>query len=256
MGRFSVTSLAYPEHIDRSTFAELRKFASKSLKAVCNYEFWSDGSLHEMGTENSNQVIGAPEVIAQELAHAEVALAEDAAGAGHPDKRIDYALRIDFLVALTFELDLWDWTTREVAIFLCKASTEQWRCRFAQHPSVRKYAGRAHALMSHVWANRWGVLIAAAAQGAPYGRFVWICALANRQWPGNKGDIDFKSMVERCDAVIVANPVVKGLISKKKVEASKLQDILRNSKTWPTNNRKLNACLNQLTISRIWCIGE
>jgi hypothetical protein len=189
-----VTSLAYPEHIDRATFAELKKFASKSLKAACNYELWSDGSVHEMG---SGKEVTASEIVAQERAHAEVAEAEDAAGAGHPDKRIEYALRVDFLVAMTMELDLWDWTTLEVVIFLAKASTEPWRCRFSQHPVARKYAGRANALMSHVWNNKWGVLIAAAAQGAPYGRFVWICALANRQWPGNKGDIDFKSMVER-----------------------------------------------------------
>jgi hypothetical protein len=110
-----------------------------------------------------------------------------------------------------------------VVIFLAKASTEPWRCRFSQHPVAKKYAGRANALMSHVWKNKWGVLIAAAAQGAPYGRFVWICALANRQWPGNKGDINFATMVERCDAVIVANPIVNGVLSKQKEEAGNLR---------------------------------
>ena len=78
---------------------------------------------------------------------------------------------------------------------------------------MKPYKGQADALMSHSWGNNFGTLIAAAAQGAPFGRFVWICALDNRQWAGNGADIDFKSMVERCKAVIVANPVPKGRLS-------------------------------------------
>jgi len=31
---------------------------------------------------------------------------------------------------------------------------------------------------------------------SPMNRFVWICALANRQWAGNMADIDFNIMIE------------------------------------------------------------
>ena len=178
----------------------------------------------------SNEFLDDPKVLAEEQAHAARAEAEDdALGEGLADMRIGCALRIDFLVALTFSLNLWKWKTKEVVIYLVKPITENLRCRFADHPLVSKYKGKADALMSHAWDNEWGELIAAAAQGAPMNRFVWICALANRQWPGNKADIDFSTMVERTNAIVVANPVVEGEISK--------------------------STIKRFTLSRIWCIG-
>jgi len=178
----------------------------------------------------SNEFLDDIKILAEEQAHAARAEAEDAAwGEGLADMRIGCALRIDFLVALTFVLNLWKWKTKEVVIFLVKPITENLRCRFADHPSVSKYKGKADALMSHAWDNEWGELIAAAAQGAPMNRFVWICALANRQWPGNKADIDFETMVERTNAIVVANPVLKGAVIKQSMKC--------------------------FTLSRIWCIG-
>jgi hypothetical protein len=100
--------------------------------------------------------------------------------------------------------------------------------------------------MSHAWDNEWGELIAAAAQGAPMNRFVWICALANRQWPGNKADIDFETMVERTNAIVVANPVVEGRIS------SKLEDYQVNHEY----RDELKLVVKRFTLSRIWCIGK
>ena len=187
-----------------------------------------------------------PAVVEMELAFAKVAQQEDEAwGEGLSDRRFACALRIDFLIALTFELDLWGWTTLEVVIFLAKPSTEKWRCRFADHPVVKRFAGRADALMSHAWGNNWGTLVAAAAQGAPMNRFVWICALANRQWPGNKGDIDFETMVERTNAIVVANTVPTGEISEK------LSDIMVDAK-----REALKVVVKRFTLSRIWCIGN
>ncbi len=49
-----------------------------------------------------------PAVVEMELAFAKVAQQEDEAwGEGLSDRRFACALRIDFLIALTFELDLW-----------------------------------------------------------------------------------------------------------------------------------------------------
>ena len=65
--------------------------------------------------------------------------------------------------------------------YLVKPSTEkEGRCRFARHPVAVAYSGRAHAMMSHYWDGSWGTLIAAAAQGSNMGRYIGICALANR----------------------------------------------------------------------------
>jgi hypothetical protein len=151
--------------------------------------------------------------------------------------RIGCALRVDFLVALTFELNLWKWKTKEVVIYFIKPITEELRCRFADHPLASKYKGKADALMSHAWDNEWGELIAAAAQGAPMNRFVWICALANRQWPGNKADIDFTTMVERTNAIVVANPVYP------RRHLQKMMKLI--VKRLPSS----------ASLSRIWCIG-
>jgi len=208
---------------------------------------WSDGTVVDMGT---GQRVTDEEAIAFERARAIEAEAEDAAlGDGLSERRVRCALRIDFLVALTFALDLWEWTTREVVVFLAKASTEEWRCRFSDHPVARKFAGRAQALMSHSWGNKWGTLIVAAAQGAPMGRYIWICALANRQWAGNAADIDFASIVERCDAVIVANPVPKGRLSQELLNVATVRDAYLASEEG-------KAALSKLTTSRIWCIGK
>ena len=61
------------------------------------------------------------------------------------------------------------------------------------------------ALKSHICGNKWGEIIASAAQGAPTNRFVWICTLANPQWLGDNSDIQFESMVEHTNAINVVN---------------------------------------------------
>jgi len=69
----------------------------------------------------------------------------------------------------------------KVVKHLIKPLTEkEGRCRFARHPVARDYSGKADVMMSHYWDGSWGDLIAAAAQGSNMGRYIWICALANR----------------------------------------------------------------------------
>ena len=78
-------------------------------------------------------------------------------------------------------LDIFSFFVFKVVKYLVKPSTEyEGRCRFARHPVAISFTGRADAMMSHYWDGSWGDLIAAAAQGANMGRFIWICALANR----------------------------------------------------------------------------
>lgn len=245
--RFGANSLVYPDHIDKSIFDDLLKYKSKTIKAERNYEVWSDKTVHVVGT---GAHVTDPAIVAFELARGQEAQREDEAwGVGLAERRFACALRIDFLVALTFVLDLWSWTTLDVVIFFAKPATEQWRCRFADHPAVKGFAGQADALMSHAWGNNFGTLIAAAAQGASMNRYVWICALANRQWAGNDADIDFKSMVERCKAIIVANPVPEGRLS-----AEFLGNFGERNRFMATGEAK--KALSSLTTSRIWCIGE
>ena len=83
-------------------------------------------------------------------------------------------MRIDFLLALTFVLNIWEWTTWEVVQYLVKPTTEgEGRCRFAELPMVRPFTGAATIFMSHCWGGRWGDLVAAACAGASTDRVVW-----------------------------------------------------------------------------------
>ena len=108
---------------------------------------------------------------------------------------------LDFLLALTFHLDLWEWCTWEVVQYLVKPATEgEGRCRFADLEGVRPFAGAATVFMSHCWGGRWGDLVAAACAGADTNRTVWIDVFAVRQWPGNGADLDFRGVLAGCTA--------------------------------------------------------
>jgi len=165
---FEAFSLTYPEHIPRAIFDPLRIFKDMNRLADRNYEMWTDGTVHEM--VRGSPLVTDPELIAFERARAAEAEAQDAAGEGSAEARVSCALRVDFLVALTFELNLWHWSTREVVAYLVKPSTEfEGRCRFARHPIAMAYSGQADVMMSHYWDGSWGTLIACAAQGSSMG---------------------------------------------------------------------------------------
>ena len=83
-------------------------------------------------------------------------------------------VRVDFLLALTYALNLWEWKTWEIVQYLVKPATEGAnRCRFAELDVVRPFTGAATIFMSHCWGGRWGDLCAAACCGADANRFVW-----------------------------------------------------------------------------------
>ena len=58
--------------------------------------------------------------------------------------------------------------------------------------------------VSPCWGGRWGDLVAAACVGAKPGRYVWIDIVAVRQWPGNVADLNFRAVIHRCRAFVVA----------------------------------------------------
>ena len=65
--------------------------------------------------------------------------------------------------------------------------------------------------MSHCWGANFGDLIGAACHGARKDRVVWIDIFAVRQWPGNVADLDFRGVIERCNAIVVSTSPVDGL---------------------------------------------
>ena len=106
-------------------------------------------------------------------------LVEEAAHAttprpAHAEKLRGCGVRVDFLLALTFALELWEWKTWEVVQYLVKPATEGCeRCRFAELAAVRPFTGSATVFVSHCWGGRWGDLVAAACCGGDANRVVW-----------------------------------------------------------------------------------
>ena len=162
---FGQTEVSYPVHLEKHIFAPFLRFKNGHTTAKCNYVKYS-GKIHDLSTDREETDVHITDF---ENQCADKAVAEDAAlGAGQvclnvnctgceyccfSNFRIGQAIRVDFLVALCFVLDLWDWSTKDVVIFLVKASTEELRCRFSMHPVVRAYTGSATVLMSHSWGN-------------------------------------------------------------------------------------------------------
>ena len=146
-----------------------------------------------------------------------------------------------------------------MVLFLIKPATEDFgRCRFADLPWVQPFTGPASVFMSHCWGGRWGDLVAAACAGAEPGRKLWIDIFAVLQWPGNFADLDFRAVICRCRAFIVAVAPLPDTA----VAAGFLGKVGFNDKT---GQAALDAYLKSeeyaevakvLAFARLWCIGE
>ena len=176
-GTHATDELTRPAHIDASVvLAPFVRCASKSTVAVNDFKYWGgDAQPWRNGLDDS--AVTDQSVIASEERHKLSAEAEDQETAGspaHAAKLRNCGVRIDFLLALTFEFDMWDWKTWEVVQHLVKPLTEtKGRCRFADLAGVRPFTGAATIFLSHCWGGRWGDLVAAACAGADTRRIVW-----------------------------------------------------------------------------------
>ena len=120
-------------------------------------------------------------------------------------------VRIRWLLAFTFDHDCWDMPTWQVVRDIIVPATRDRRCRYAELPGMCDFTGPADVFMSHCWGARWGDLVCAACCGARADRIVWIDLFAVRQWPGNAADVDFRPVVARCKALIVAVSPIRQL---------------------------------------------
>ena len=143
--------------------------------------------------------------------------------------------------------------------YLVKPVTEDYgRCRFADLPCVKPFTGPATVFVSHCWGGRWGDLVAAACAGAEPDRKLWIDIFAVLQWPGNFADLDFRAVIHRCRAVIVAVAPLPGTA----VAKGYLGEVGFNGETGQAaedaylKSKEYAEVAKVLAFARLWCIGE
>ncbi len=132
---------------------------------------------------------------------------------------------------------------------MVKPSTEpQGRCRFADVAAVRPFTGPATVYVAHCWAGRWGDLVAACCLGAQSDRVVWLDVFAVRQWPGNAADLDFRTVVARCTAVVAAIAPPSDAVSQYFMSEHD-HAVFLSSPEFAQVREIVPFC-------RVWCIGE
>ena len=133
----------------------------------------------------------------------------------HAEHIHSLGVRVDWLVAFTYEHDCWTWPTRVVERDIVKPLTRESRCRYAEKSEFQEFVGPARVFMSHTWEGVWGTLVMAAVSGAREDRHVWIDIFAVRQWKFNGYDLDFRSVIGRSYGFILCIPLVQELTKVK-----------------------------------------
>lgn len=142
----------------------LKDLSRNKKAASIDVKYWGGSDLPWRNGTTDDPIID-PEFISRETEIMAKILAEDVASCEDSDSRRNRGISVEFLLHLTFELNLWDWATWEVVQFLVKPATEFSRCRFADLPVVRPYTGPSTVFMSHCWSGLWGDLVVAACSG-------------------------------------------------------------------------------------------
>ena len=117
--------LMRPGHIDPAVFNSFMRCKGQAVTAEHDYKYWG-GADEPWRNGVDNSPVTDPDVIASEEKHKLAAEMEDdpetAGTKGHAAKqRPKHALkmrccgiRCDLLLAMTFDLDMWDWSTWQV----------------------------------------------------------------------------------------------------------------------------------------------
>ena len=176
-GTHATNELTRPAHIDEvAAFGPFMHCKGKTTLAVHDYKYWG-GADQPWRNGVDDTAVTDQDVMTSEEKRKLEAEAKDQPTTGTPAHAVKLrgcGVRVDFLLALTFALDMWEWKTWEVVQYLVKPATEgESRCRFAELAGVRGYAGAATVFMSHCWGGRWGDLVAAACAGGDVNRIVW-----------------------------------------------------------------------------------
>ena len=192
--------------------------------------------------------------------------AEKAQRTPHVDRIHRLGIRIAALLAFAYDHKCWSWPTWKVVRDIIVPATSATRCRYGELPETSGCFGPATVFMSHCWGALFGDVVGAACHGAKKDRIVWIDIFAVRQWPGNGADLDFRSVLGKCNATIVSVSPVEGM--KQAGVQVTLRNQTDNAVTWATvdhTTKTLRAFLSTnegqkakktLPFCRLWCIVE
>lgn len=163
---FDTRSIKRPSTYGPTVFADLLPIARAKQPAKEDVKYWEDA--HPPWRDGHDAPITDPGVISREESCKLAAEGEDAAARWDAEALRCRGVRADWLLAITFELDLWDWKTWEVISFIVKPATEtSGRCRFADLPFVKPFTGPATVFMSHCWGGLWGDLVSRVVECTP-----------------------------------------------------------------------------------------
>lgn len=245
---FPSDRLEAPRHIDPSIFDGFVCHAVEKRPAARDVKYWGgDARPWRMGV--GNEPIEDAALIMEEEGFKATAEAELTAAGWDAEALHACGVRVDYLLAMTFALDLWDWRTWEVVQFLVKPATEgAGRCRFVDLAGVRPFKGPAGVFVSHCWGGKWGDLVGACVGGGRGDRVVWLDVFAVRQWPGNGADLNFRGVIIRCKALVLAAAPAPGRISAEYILIHHEIEAFKSSAEYAS-------LVTKLPFGRLWCIG-
>ena len=240
---FQDSEQAMKDGIGRNPYAHW-KSDSNSQPPLCNHEF----SRHKISycADCKEKVISLQQIAKEEEWKKRIA-SEDAANSDHISLLHECGVRVDWLLAFTFDHNCWDKPTWWVNRHIIKLATKETRCRYMHLPEMKKYSAPAAVFISHPWGSKWGDVVLAACQGARHDRIVWIDLFAVRQWPGSEADLIFRDVIGKCKALIVSISPVAGL--KKTMNTKEDRDIFLLS------NQGI-AAKKVIPTFRLWCNVE
>lgn len=135
-----------PSEVDPAAVRSFAHLATKTTTAVHDYKYWGGADQPWRHGVDDSPVADAAVIASEEerKLEAEADDGELAGTAAHTEKLRSCGIQVDFLLALTFALDMWEWKTWEVVSYLVKPATEgEGRCRFAHLKAVEPFTGPA-----------------------------------------------------------------------------------------------------------------
>jgi len=174
----------FPCHIFQESVRSMHENLKQQLSEVCRHDVLSwDNTCADCGEEMSTERLEEEARRSQEMERSDKS--KYPTQEQHAKHIHALGVRVDWLVAFTYEHDCWNWPTRVVERDIVKPLTRESRCRYAEKSEFQDFVGPARVFLSHTWEGLWGTLVMAAVSGAREDRHVWIDIFAVRQWKFN-----------------------------------------------------------------------